>query len=54
MKKLMEIPDKEIKLSFGDYVKIYVRENSILFSVFCNQDGCEFELTKDELRKWIE
>jgi len=53
MKQLIEVPDKEIKLSFGDSAKIYVRKNSILFSILCNQDGCEFELTKQELKDWI-
>ena len=53
MKIISEVPDKEMKLSKGDKVEVYVKEDTILFSVFCNYDGCVFELTKEELKKML-
>jgi hypothetical protein len=44
-----EIPDKEIRLSHGDKVNIYIRKNEISFEFFCDGTGNAFTLTRKEL-----
>lgn len=50
---MIEIPDKEIELSHGDKIKIYIKKNSVEFDFFCDGTGNSFELTKDELKEMI-
>ncbi len=53
MKKQVEIPDKEIQLSYGDKIRIYIRKNNILFFFSCDGTGNCFTLTKEELKEMI-
>lgn len=53
MKKQIEIPDKEIQLSHGDKVKIYIRKKNILFFFSCDGTGNCFKLSKEELKEMI-
>jgi hypothetical protein len=53
MIKEIEMPDKEIQLDKGDYVKIYIRVNEIVFDFYCNGDGNSFILTKEELKEML-
>jgi hypothetical protein len=47
MRKTIEIPDKEIQLTQGDEVKIYVRKKDILFFFFCDGTGNTFIISKE-------
>ena len=53
MRITKEVPDKEIELSQGDHVKIYVKKKNIEFDVMIDGCGNTFILTKEELKKWI-
>ena len=49
MKKIIEVPDKEIKLSHGDSVRIYANKKGLEFYFFCDVTVNIFILTKQEL-----
>lgn len=49
MKQTIQIPDKEIQLTQGDHVKIYINKKDIDFAFYCDGTGNIFTLTKKEL-----
>ena len=49
MKTTTIIPDKEIQLTQGDHVKIYINKKDIDFAFCCDGTGNMFTLTKKEL-----
>lgn len=53
MKKIIEIPDKIIKLEHGDKVEITIRKRDVLFVCHVDGDGCAFALTKEELKEML-
>jgi len=53
MKKTIELPDMEIKLSHGDKVCITSRKAEVVFDFFCDGTGNSFVLTKEDLRRLI-
>ena len=53
MRVINERPDKEIRLSHGDHVHVYLRDEEIEFDFFCDGTGNKFTITKDEIRKWL-
>jgi hypothetical protein len=55
MKKttVTEVPDKEIELSHGDKVWIYIRERDILFEFYCDGTGNCFAIPKRDLKEMI-
>jgi hypothetical protein len=53
MRITKEVPDKEIKLSHGDHIKIYVKPTRIEFDCFIDGVGNSFSLTKEELKEML-
>ena len=54
MKKSIEVPDMEIKLSRGDKVCITARKAEIVFDFFCDGTGNSFILRKEELKRLMD